>query len=258
VRRVELIWGSAISVEVREQDDTTLLDATFGWFDTVDRLFSTWRDDSEIVRYARGELSDDELDLDVVTVLQLAEELRIETGGAFDIRATAMAPEPHGPGWCPIDPSGVVKGWAVERAGAMLEERGAHDFCINAGGDVLTRGCAASGSPWQVGIQHPWERGSVAAVVAVGDGAVATSGRYERGDHVISPRTGAPARGLASVTVVSDDLARADAYATAVMALGSEGLDWLADGCAIDAMAITDDRAVWTTPGFARWRVDSR
>ena len=98
----------------------------------------------------------------------------------------------------------------------------------------------------------------MAAVVAVGHGAVATSGRYERGDHVISPRTGAPARGLASVTIVGDDLARADAYATAVMALGREGLDWLAYRCDIDAMVITDDQVVWTTPGFARWRVDSR
>ena len=235
-----------------------MLDGVFEWFETVDRLFSTWRDDSEIVRFAHGELEYDELDANVVTVLDLAEVLRVETKGAFDIRATAAVPEPHGPGWCAIDPSGVVKGWAVERAATMLEDRGAANFWIDAGGDVVTRGSTAAGTGWRVGIQHPWRRDVVAAVVAVGDGAVATSGRYERGDHVICPRTGEPSRGLASVTVVGDDLARADAHATAVMALGVEGLDWLADRDDIDAMVITDDEVVWTTPGFARWRVDAR
>jgi len=258
VRRVELAWGSAISVEICEHGGHCDLDEVFDWFDTVDQLFSTWRDDSEIVRFAGGELGYDELDPDVVTVLELAEALRVDTDGAFDIRATAASPEPHGPGWCAIDPSGVVKGWAVERAADILQRRGVTDFWIDAGGDVLTRGCGPAGTAWRVGIQHPWQRDVVAAVVSVENGAVATSGRYERGDHVLCPRTGEPARGLASVTVVGDDLARADAYATAVMALGAAGLDWLAERDDIDALVITDDAVVWTTPGFARWRVDER
>ena len=257
MRRVELTWGSAISIEIRDEQDESMLDAVFDWFDTVDQLFSTWRDDSEIVRFARGALGYHDLDPDVVSVLELAEALRVETNGAFDIRATAALPEPHGPGWCEIDPSGVVKGWAVERAATMLEARGVSDFWIDAGGDVVTRGSSPAGDPWRIGIQHPWRRGAVAAVVTIENGAVATSGRYERGDHVVCPRTGEPSRGLESVTVVGDDLARADAHATAVMALGLDGLDWLAERDDIDAMVITDDEVVWTTPGFARWRVDA-
>ncbi|HEX4819699.1 MAG TPA: FAD:protein FMN transferase [Acidimicrobiales bacterium] len=257
MRRVELVWGSAISIELRDPADVSVLDEVFEWFDLVDRLFSTWREDSEITRFANGQLEFDALDDNVVTVLELAEILRIDTNGAFDIRATAALPEPHGPGWCAIDPSGLVKGWAVERAAAMLERFGAVDFWIDAGGDVVTRGTAPTGKSWRIGIQHPWQRDVVAAIVSVGNGAVATSGRYERGEHVICPRTGEPSRGLASVTVVGDDLARADAYATAVMALGVDGLDWLANRDDIDAMVITDDEVVWTTPHFARWRVDS-
>ncbi len=98
---------------------------------------------------------------------------------------------------------------------------------------------------WRVGIQHPWERDRVAAVLECHDAAVATSGRYERGDHVLDPRTGLPATGLASVTVVGPDLAIADAYATAAVVLGAvDGMRWLATRVGYEAMGITDDRAV--------------
>ena len=108
----------------------------------------------------------------------------------------------------------------------------------------------------RLGIQHPWERDRVAAVLLVSDDAVATSGRYERGDHVVDPRTGRPALGLASVTVVGPDLAIADAYATAAVVLGpGVGMRWLATRVGYEAMGITDDRNVLLTPGFDRYRV---
>src|SRR5207249_5369376 len=120
----------------------------------------------------------------------------------------------------------------------------------------LTRGHPSDAEHWRVGIQHPWERDRVAAVLAVADGAVATSGRYERGDHVLSPATGLPALDLASVTVVGPDLGIADAYATAAVVLGpAEGVRWLATRAGYEGMAITDTRAVLLTPGFDRYRV---
>ena len=107
-----------------------------------------------------------------------------------------------------------------------------------------------------VGIQHPWERNRVAAVLRVDAAAVATSGRYERGDHVLDPRTGRPATDFASVTVVGPDLAIADGYATAAAVLGpAEGLRWLQTRAGYEGMAITDGRAVLLTPGFDRYRV---
>jgi FAD:protein FMN transferase len=136
----------------------------------------------------------------------------------------------------------------------MLLDAGARRFCINAGGDVAVRGRPASGDAWLIGIQHPWERDKLAAVVRVVDGAVATSGCYERGDHVIDPRTGSPAYGLASVTVVGPDLTMADAYATAAVALGREGMTWLAERPGVEAMAVTDAQRVVTTAGFDRYR----
>ena len=145
----------------------------------------------------------------------------------------------------------------MARAGEMLRAAGASCFFVNAGGDVVTRGVPVDApAGWRVGIQHPWERDRVAAVVAVGDRAVATSGRYERGDHVIDPRSGLPAEDLASVTVIGPDLAVADAYATAAVVLGpAAGMRWLATRAGYEGMSITDNRAVLFTEGFDRYRV---
>ena len=93
-------------------------------------------------------------------------------------------------------------------------------------------------------------------VVGGTDLAVATSGRYERGEHIIDPRTGAPPQGLMSATVVGDELAIADGYATAALVLGREGMEWLAGIGGVEAMGITDDRGVVTTAGFARYRLE--
>ncbi len=252
MKRVELIWGTAVSVDTPTSDDAEAIDATFAWFDRVDGLFSTWRDDSQIVRYARGSMTLRQLAPEVREVLELADRLRADTDGAFDVRATAQGT--RGPGWCTIDPSGIVKGWAVDRAAALLGSAGVQDLCINAGGDVAVRGAGPTGGPWRVGIQHPGDRASLAAVVTIAQGGVATSGRYERGAHIVDPRSGRPARGLQSVTIVGPDLARADAYATAVMALGADGPAWVATRPDVDAWMVTDDNRVLSSPGFReRW-----
>src|SRR4029078_11272679 len=98
-----------------------------------------------------------------------------------------------------IDPSGYVKGWAIEEAAWLLDAAGARNYSINAGGDIVARGEAAPGRPWRVGIRHPDQADRVAAVLEVSDRAVATSGDYERGDHVRDPRTGRAPSGLRRV-----------------------------------------------------------
>jgi FAD:protein FMN transferase len=254
VRRVEELWGTAIGVEVVDDVEPEVVDALYRWFERVDELFSTWRDDSEISRIGRGELPSRSASPEVATVLALCDDVCRLSGGAFDITFGARAAIDPRPGLGPLDPSGLVKGWAVERAATMLLDAGARSFCINAGGDVAVRGRPSSDDAWRIGVQHPWERDKVAAVVRMVDGAVATSGRYERGDHVVDPRSGLPAHGLASVTVVGPDLTMADAYATAAVALGPEGMEWLAERPEVEAMAVTDERRVVSTPRFDEYR----
>ena len=232
--------GTAITVDVRDAEvpDATV-DEAFARLATVEARFSTYRPDSEVSRYGRGEIDDDTISAELRRVLQMCEAVRIASGGAFDVRRHRSDGL--------VDPSGLVKGWAVEEAAAMLVHGGARNYAINAGGDVLARGEPASGRAWRVGIQHPRRRDALAAVLEIRDLAVATSGAYERGDHVIDARTGAPPSDVLSVTVAGPSLAFADAYATAAFAMGATGIRWIASlpdyaGCAIT----TDDRLVWT------------
>jgi thiamine biosynthesis lipoprotein len=243
---VRPMWGTMIRVELRDALPNDAIEPVWQWFQRVDDLFSTWRDDSEISRLARGDLELTATSAEVRVVLELCDRVKSTSCGAFDITFAATAGDPDLPGRCAIDPTGVVKGWAVDRAGEILGARGVTDVAINAGGDVLVRG----GTPWRIGIQHPWERDKTAQIVALTNGAIATSGNYERGGHVVDPRTGKPAVGLTAVSVIASNLALADGYATAALALGNEGMPWLATLPDVVAIGITDDRRVVKTAGF--------
>jgi FAD:protein FMN transferase len=238
---VRHIMGMPIGVDVR--DEGVDAEVAFAWLREMDATFSTYRDDSEISRLDRGEITLADCRPEVDEVLTRCLALERETGGYFSARPGER-----------LDPSGLVKGWAVAGAAERLAAAGARRFCINAGGDVVARGRPEPDRLWRVGIRHPVELDRLAAVVAVEDLAVATSGEYERGAHILDPHTGRPPTGLLSVTIVGPDLGTADAYATAAFAMGAHGPAWTTalDGYA--AMCITDDRRVLTTPGFARHR----
>ena len=244
-RRTKLVMGLPVTIDVR--DDGVGLDAAFAVLREADAVFSTYRADSAISRINRGELAVEDAGPLVRDVLARCEAARRATGGWFD----AAAPTPGA-----INPTGLVKGWAVDRAVAVLERAGARDFLIDAGGDVVVRGAPAPGAPWRVGIRHPHERDRVCAVLGVTDLAVATSAAYERGEHVVDPVTGRPPRGVLSVTVAGPDLATADAYATAAFAMGAGGRGWTASlGPGFSAMTVLEGDEVLSTPGFAALRV---
>jgi FAD:protein FMN transferase len=241
VRRVEHVMGMPIVVDVRDEDvDEARLDHVFGWFRWVDATFSTYKEDSEICRLARGEISVGEALPEVRWVLNRCDELREETRGYFDVRATGA-----------LDPSGLVKGWSVDKAAQLLRYVGIENFAVSAGGDMCLSGRAVPEPTWRVGIQHPLERMEVAAVVEANDLAIATSGAYARGDHVFDPHTGRPPNGVLSVTIVGPELATADAYATAAFAMGPlTGPRWTACLRGYEAMTILADETVLATAGF--------
>jgi FAD:protein FMN transferase len=242
VRRVEHIMGMPVTVDVRDENvDENVLERMFDWLRFADATFSTYKDDSEISRLNRGELTVADAHPDVRDVLDRCEALRIETDGYFDVRAAAADV---------IDPSGLVKGWAVDRAASILDEAGVRNYAVNVAGDMRLRGRAVPEPCWSVGIQHPLEPNSIAAVVEANDLAVATSGAYARGDHVIDPHTRRPPAGVLSVTIVGPELATADAYATAAYAMGEAGIRWTARLPGYEAMTILADERVLSTPGF--------
>jgi thiamine biosynthesis lipoprotein len=248
--RVEQIMGTAISLDLRDQTvPPAAVDAAFDHLGDIDMRFSTWKTESEISRLGRGELSAEECSPDVRVVLERCERLRLETRGFFDIRGH----RPDGR----LDPSGFVKGWAAESAAGILDAAGARNFCLNAGGDVIARGESEPGRPWRIGVRHPELPDRLATVIEARDMAVATSGGYERGDHIIDPHTGRPPSGLLSVTVVGPDLSEADAYATAAFAMGPEGLTWIDSLVGYAGCMITAERRLVWTPGFARLKAGS-
>jgi thiamine biosynthesis lipoprotein len=241
--RIEHVMGMPIIVDIRDTDvETGSVDAVFRWFRLVDEVFSTYKPASEISRLGRGEITIDDVREDVRSVLQQCEELRVATGGYFNVRASRDA----------LDPSGFVKGWSVDRAMSMLEKAGAQNYSINAGGDIAVRGGALPHRAWRIGLQHPKRRDSVARVLESNHLAVATSGSYERGTHIVDPHTGLAPTGVLAVTVAGPQLGIADAYATAAYARGPHSAEWTRELPArgYEALTITGDERLLVTPGF--------
>jgi thiamine biosynthesis lipoprotein len=238
----------AISFDIRSPlPEPGGLQAAVAWLHHVDRTFSTYKEDSEITKLGRGEISLDELTPETAEVLRTCIDLQAVTDGTFDAFAV---PAPNGTS---LDPSGYVKGWAVERAAAILQRAGATNFCINAGGDIALRGSPRPGQPWRVGIRHPYQPDQQAAVLELsGPFAVATSATYERGAHIVDPRTAQPTTTIASATVTGPDLGIADAYATAVFVMGHDALEWVEQQPGYEAYLITnDDSTMWSSNFFS-------
>ncbi|MFZ3468028.1 FAD:protein FMN transferase [Streptomyces sp. 4.24] len=236
MNRVEHVMGLPVSLRI---DDAHVpegaADAVFAWLREVDRRFSPFKPDSEVSRLNRGELSLAGVSADLTRVLELCEEYRKASGGAFDVRLPGRG----------LDPCAVVKGWSVQRAAELLTAAGVQRFCLNAGGDIV-----AAGGPWRVGIRHPEDAGRLCAALELTDAAVATSGHYERGAHILDARTGRPATGLLSLTVVAPTLTEADATATAAFALGAEGVAWAAGRPHCEVFAIDAAHKVLHTAGL--------
>jgi thiamine biosynthesis lipoprotein len=237
---VEHVMGTVVSFDFRGgEPPADALERAIAWLHEVDARFSPYRPDSELSRLADGTLAERDAHPDVRAVLAMCEALRVDSDGAFDARRWSSDGR--------LDPSGLVKGWAVQRAADELDAAGVRDFAIGAGGDIVTRGEPEVGRSWRVGIRHPRVRDRVAAVLAITDLAVATSATYERGAHIRDPRSNRAFGDLQSVSVVGQSLTWADAYATTAFVLGLDGLAWVADHEGYGALAITsDDRVIWT------------
>ncbi|MBG0851704.1 FAD:protein FMN transferase [Streptomyces spinoverrucosus] len=236
MHRVEHVMGFPVSLRIDDEHvPEGLADAVFAWLREVDDRFSPFKADSEVSRLDRGEIGLGGVSADLAEVLDLCEQYRIASGGAFDARLPGRG----------LDPCAVVKGWSVQRAAELLTAAGVRRFCLNAGGDVVV-----AGGPWRVGVRHPEHADQVCTVLELTDGAVATSASYERGEHIVDGRTGRAATGLLSVTVVAPTLTEADTAATAAFAMGAEGVAWAAarEGC--EVYAVDRVRRVRRTAGL--------
>ena len=203
----------------------------------VDRVFSPYRGDSEVSRLGAGDLAWSDASPVVREVADRCLRAAELTGGLFD------ATRPDG-NW---DPSGLVKGWATERAARLLTAVGGLDWCLNAGGDVVVS--CPSGEPFVVGIQDPSDPAAISTSVRCRSGAVATSGTAARGAHLYDPRTGRPTTSdWLSVSVIGPSLQTADVLATAAFVAGSLELVERTDR--YYGLAVAADSTLLTTVGW--------
>jgi thiamine biosynthesis lipoprotein len=235
--------GMPVTVEVVDPGAEEAVEEAFADFRLLDRTFSPFLAGSAVSRINRGELEVEAAGPLVAQAVDLCRRYEQATHGYFSAWLDGR-----------FDPSGLVKGWAIDRAASILHRHGFHNFFVDAAGDVQTRGHKVGGEPWRVGVRHPLERDKVACVILAADLAVATSGTYEKGDHIVDPHTGRPARELLSFTVVGPDILQADVFATAGFAMGRRGLDFVLGVEGYEAFAIGQDLVATWTPGFDDYR----
>ncbi|HEV2427148.1 MAG TPA: FAD:protein FMN transferase [Acidimicrobiales bacterium] len=205
----------------------------------ADRVFSTWREASPMSRLRRGEIGLGEAPPEVADVLDACRKARDLSRGWFDPWAM-----PGG-----VDPTGLVKGWAAERALDALRDAPLDGAMVNAAGDITTFGGPGPGRRFRVGVVRPEARMELATIVEV-TGAIATSGTYERGAHLIDPFTREARARVASATVTGADLGLADALATALCVGGAEVLDALEAVNGYEGLTIGVDGVRAATSGF--------
>ena len=185
----------------------------------MDQLFSTYIETSDVSRLRRGKSQIEDCNSEVQAIWELCLKAKELTEGAFDPWKVSGG----------FDPSGYVKGWAADRALKILKEHGAVSAQVNAAGDISLFGGTYEDrvhKPWSIGIRHPDDPKTIVKVFEIMDGAIATSGTYERGSHIIDPFTGTIAIGARSATVLGPEGGIAEALATALIVAGKDGAKW--------------------------------
>lgn len=233
------VMGTVVSFDLRDPIPVDALDDAIRLLRHADATFSTYRPDSDIARLGRGEIRVESCHPDVAEVLSLCDDATKLTDGYF----TAF---PHGA----LDPTGLVKGWVVQRASEVLADAGSQRHAVIGGGDIQLVGDSSRWPPWRIGITDPNDHRQLLAVVACPDGAMATSGTAERGHHIVNPMTGQPADHFTSVSITARTLIEADVLATAAFARGAAAVEWIEHLPGVEGLFATPDGTIHQTSGF--------
>ncbi len=230
-----------ITVEIA--DPTTspeAINAVYDYFRYIDDTFSVFKESSEITAINTGKLAPRNYSDDMTTVLALCEKTKKETNGFFDIKRGDR-----------LDPSGLVKGWAIWKASQLLHTMGVSNFYIDAGGDIQTQGLNANGEPWTVGIRNPFNRQQIVKALVIRDKGIATSGTSIRGNHIYNPHTKSfEIPNIVSLTVIGPNIYEADRFATAAFAMGETGIAFIEKLPKFEAYMIDEDGLATYTSGF--------
>ncbi|HEV8666709.1 MAG TPA: FAD:protein FMN transferase [Candidatus Paceibacterota bacterium] len=234
-----------ITIEV--VDDTAkvgMLADLFAYFSEVDERFSTYKETSEIMSINRGELQIADASTEMQEVFALAEKTKAETDGYFNMQ------QPNGS----LDPSGIVKGWAIFNAANLLRAQNVTNFYIDAGGDIESSGNNEEGLPWSVGIKNPFKQSEIVKVIYPKGAGIATSGSYIRGSHIYNPHNHqSELAEVVSLSVIGPNVLEADRFATAVFAMGKGGIAFIESLPGFEGYAIDKNGVATMTHNFEQY-----
>lgn len=210
----EDVWNTIVTLEC--ELESISYQPAIEFLHLVDQIFSTYLANSQVSKLRNNEIALGDTHPHLQEVWQSCLDIKELTDGAFDPWAVAGG----------FDPSGYVKGWAADQIADQLMKLGAKHIQVNAGGDISVRGGKDDNTAWKLGVAHPNQSDQISKIYEITNGAIATSGTAERGDHIIDPQSKTIAVGARSATVTGPDAGIADALATALIVSGRDGASW--------------------------------
>lgn len=231
--------GLPVSLEITDCQDQVVFDLVFKRLKKIDNKLSTYKVDSELSRYQRKEITEANLSAEMKKIIKACLKFEKATDGYFSAWYGRH-----------FDPTGYVKGWAINQASKIITKAGYSTYCIGAGGDVLA--ASAGQKNWGIGLQDPRNKQKIIGKITAKNLAIATSGNYQRGEHIYNPKNRKPAKELLSVSVAGVDIITADVLATACFAGGKESLALIDKFPGFDLIAITSDGHAVVTPGMVK------
>ncbi len=241
MRDTRILMGMPITVEIVGASNASTIDAVFDYLNQVDARFSTYKDNSEISAFNRGEVLPANLSAEMKEVLQLSAITRDQSKGYFEIRKADGT----------LDPSGIVKGWAINNSTKIIRNHGHVNFFIEAGGDVQSGGTNEEGCEWRIGIRSPFHSNEIIKVVTPRGQGMATSGTYVRGQHIYNPHEPAKAiEDIISLSVIGPDILEADRFATAAFAMGGQGIYFIENLPGFEGYMVNAQGIATQTTGF--------
>lgn len=247
MKKTKIIMGMPVTVNIVEGKSSPkfieVLKKVFTYFEFVDKKFSPFKKNSELSLINQNKIGPQDYSLEMHEVLRLCEQTNKESEGYFDIHTKKGM----------IDTSGIVKGWAILNASKIIDSCGFKNYFIDAGGDIQASGVNEKGKKWSIGIRNPFNKAQIVKVISASNMGVATSGNYERGLHILNPKTSKQADEIASITVVGENVYEADRFATAVFSMGKQGINFIEMRQGLEGYMIDKEGIATCTSGFEKY-----
>jgi thiamine biosynthesis lipoprotein len=240
MKKTAIVMAMPVTIQVTDKNATAEdINEVFAYFHYIDKKFSTYKKNSEISQINRGEINSRQYSKEMNEILKLSEITKKETDGYFDINISNS-----------LDPSGIVKGYAINNGANVLIKKGYKNIYVEIAGDIQVYGGNGTDKFWKIGIQNPFNLAEIVKVVKLKDRGIATSGNYIRGKHILNPNQKKPTDEIASISVIGPNVYEADRFATAAFAMGKKGIGFIEGLKGFEGYMIQKDKHAIFTGGF--------